>query len=60
MVLICWLAWFSVEAGGPFETKKRRPMEPLLYLEVVLWFLLLCFTGVSCCTAGASGLHPLS
>ncbi|KAI3429289.1 hypothetical protein D9Q98_005385 [Chlorella vulgaris] len=30
--------------GGPFETEKRRLMTPLLYLEVTLWTLLLCFT----------------
>jgi hypothetical protein len=32
-------------AGGPFETKKRRAMTPLLYAEVVIWGLLLGFTG---------------
>jgi hypothetical protein len=30
--------------GGPFETRKRRFMNPLLYLEIVLWGLLLAFT----------------
>ncbi|KAI3429288.1 hypothetical protein D9Q98_005384 [Chlorella vulgaris] len=30
--------------GGPFETKKRRAMTPLLYAEVVIWGLLLGFT----------------
>ena len=39
-----WLAP-ACPAGGPFETRKRRFMNPLLYLEVALWFLLLCFTS---------------
>ena len=32
-------------AGGPFETRKRRFIYPLIYIEILLWVLLLCFTS---------------
>ncbi|KDD74155.1 hypothetical protein H632_c1525p1, partial [Helicosporidium sp. ATCC 50920] len=31
--------------GGPLDERKRRPMRPLLYLEVALWVLLLAWTS---------------
>ncbi|KAI7835463.1 hypothetical protein COHA_010638 [Chlorella ohadii] len=30
--------------GGPFQTRKRRLVPPLLYVEIALWLLLLAFT----------------
>lgn len=32
-------------AGGPFQTRKRRLVPPLLYVEILLWVLLLAFTS---------------
>ncbi len=32
-------------AGGPFQTRKRRLVPPLLYVEIALWLLLLAFTS---------------
>lgn len=32
-------------AGGPFQTRKRRAVPWLLYVEIALWLLLLGFTS---------------
>lgn len=44
--------------GGPLETRKRKAMVPLLYLEVALWPIILAFTSKppGRCSGAAGGL----
>ena len=48
-----------LRAGGPFQTRKRRFMQPLLYLEVAVWVLLLGFTSECLCLLRAQLLGGL-
>ena len=42
--------------GGPMEPRKRGAMVPLVYIEVLLWVLLLAFTGAAAQAGSGSGL----
>ena len=43
--------------GGPLEERKRRAMRPLLYLEVVLWVVILALTVYATYVGASPSIH---